>query len=101
MRRGFRQRHAVARKLSQRHDRKVPARCTHGTCRSKSDAAHAYRRSPPGTTEGKERGHSVRKIVASHCRSTRKTATDYFVSEPARVFNVAAMQQLWRSTQLP
>ena len=40
------------------------------------------------------------KIVASHCRSPRETRADDSVFEPARVFHVAAVQQLRRSAQL-
>src|SRR5262249_56817419 len=54
-----------------------------------------------GTAEGKKSRHSVGKIVASDCRSSRETRADNLVFESARVFHVAAMQQLRRGAQLP
>ena len=50
--------------------------------------------------KGKESRDSVRKIVASHCRSPRETRADDFVFESARFFHFAAVQQLRRSAQL-
>src|SRR6266481_1381760 len=101
MRRRFRQRHAVARELSQRDDRKVPARYAHAAHRSKANATYACCRSAPGTTEGKKSRHSVRKIVASHRRSPRETRADDFVFKSTRFFNVVVVQQLWRGANLP
>ena len=100
MRGRFRQRHAVAGELSQRDDWKIPTRRAHGARGSKADAAHACCRSAPGTTERKESRHSVRKIIASHCRSPRETRADDFVFEPARFLHFAAMQQLRRGAKL-
>src|SRR5262245_22340339 len=101
MRGCFGKRHAIAGELSQRRDQKVPARYAHAARGSKADAAHACCRSAPGTTERKENRHSVRKIIASHFRPPPETRANHFVFEPARVFHVAAMQQLRRSAQLP
>ncbi len=94
------QRHAVARKLLQRLARQISARHTHAAGGRKADAADAHHRSAAGTPKGKESRDSVGKIIASHCRSFGKTRADNFVSEPARIFHVAALQQLRRSAQL-
>src|SRR5262249_12329816 len=90
----FGKRHAFARELSQRRDWKVPARYAHAARGPKADAAHARCRSAPGTTEGKESRHSVRKIVASHCRWARETRADNFIFDPTGVSHLAALQQL-------
>src|SRR5205814_6649713 len=100
MRRRFRQRNAVAGELSQCYHRKVPAHYPYATCGPKADAAHARCRSAPGTAKPKESHHSVRKIVASHCRQIGKTRANNSVFEPARVLNVAVVQQLWLSAKL-
>src|SRR5437773_8660842 len=101
MRGGAGERHPVAGELSQRGDREIPARCSHGARGSKADAAHASCRSASRTTEGKEGCDFVRKIVSSHCRPLGETRTNNFVFEPTRFFHFSVVQQLRRSTQLP
>src|SRR3954447_786743 len=101
MRDRIRRRHALVGELSQRDDRKVPTGCADAASGPETDAAYACRRSASGTTEGKESRHSVRKIIASHCRSLGKTRTNDLISQSARLFHVPAVQQLRRGAHLP
>src|SRR5262249_47923248 len=95
-----RQRHAFARELSQRRERKVSTPHTYRACRPKTDAAHAHCRSSPGTKERKIGRDFVRKAVASHSRSSGKARTNDLVLKSARFFHIAPVQQLRRSAQL-
>src|SRR4029077_5600080 len=96
-----RERHALAGKLSQRRYRQIRTCNPDPACGRTPDAAHAHRRSSPGPAKGKDDVDLVGKIVASDCGSFGETRANNLIFESARLFHVAAVQQLRRSAQLP
>src|SRR5439155_18294628 len=94
------QRHAVARKLLQQHNRQVRSRHAYPARGRTADAADANCRPSPGTAEGKDIVDLVGTLVAGDCGPTGETRADDLVFKSPRVFDVTLVQQLRRSARL-
>src|SRR5205814_6903107 len=68
--------------------------------RRAADAADQNCRPSTGTAEGKDRSNPVRKIIPSDRRSVGETRANDSILESARIFDVVALQQLWRGARM-
>ncbi len=96
-----RDRHAFARELSQCRQREVSPAEPDPAGRRLPDAADADRRFAAGAAERKGRRDPLRKTAHRDYQPAGETRTNHPVFQSARVFDLASLQRMRRSAQLP